>query len=217
MHEKETTNSDTVTDEAIPEGEASHSDSDTNPGINAHSCPPPVPNLAVSSRPPNQYVSPLTMPSTEASSALEVRRVSIHSISFPKTDNGLQLSIPMPAHQEITQTFKESYNVGYDSNGELGPFFDTVAGEQYDSSDEEEEDTPAGTPAEPVANNDAPAEPMANNDTPAKPVATNATPAEPSAINDAPAINEATSNLMTAAQLKEQLKYRKLSQNEGKS
>jgi len=63
-----------------------------------------------------------------------------------ETDNGLQLSIPMPTRQEAKHTFKESYNNGYDSNDELGPFFDAVAGEQFDFSDEEEEDTPVSTP-----------------------------------------------------------------------
>jgi hypothetical protein len=112
----------------------------------------------------------------------------------------------MPVHQEITHAFKESCNDGYDSDGKFDPFFDAVAGEQCDSSDEEEENTSAGTPAEPVANNYAPAKPMANKDAPAKFVATNDTPAEHSALNDTPAINEAAINMMAVAQLKEQLK-----------
>lgn len=64
MHEKESSNSDTDANGAIPEHEAStHSDSVVNPATNASSCPPPVPNLSVPSRPPNRDVSPLTMPS----------------------------------------------------------------------------------------------------------------------------------------------------------
>jgi hypothetical protein len=123
-----------------------------------------------------------------------------------ETDNGLQLSIPMTTRQEAKHTFKESYNDGYNSNDELGPFFDAVAGEQFDFSDEEEEDSLVSTPVEPMANSNAPAESGSNYDT----------PAEPSAINntlDTPAINEAAINLITVAQLKEELKKRKLSQS----
>jgi len=207
MHEKESSNSDTDANGTIPEHEAStHSESVINPATNLSSCPPPVPNLSIPSRPPNRDVSPLTMPSTEASSTLEERRVSIHNIGFVETDNGLQLSIPMTTRQEAKHTFKESYNDGYNSNDELGPFFDAVAGEQFDFSDEEEEDSLVSTPVEPMANSNAPAESGSNYDT----------PAEPSAINntlDTPAINEAAINLITVAQLKEELKKRKLSQS----
>lgn len=97
-----------------------------------------------------------------------------------------------------------TYNDGYDFDGELGPFFDAVAGENDFSSDEKDEDEETGQSAQLA---------LINNES--IPVISEVAP-----VNDSPALlllTEPQVMAMTANQLKDELAKRKLSKNRVKA
>jgi hypothetical protein len=96
-----------------------------------------------------------------------------------------------------------TYNDGYDFDGELGPFFDAVAGENDFSSDEKEEDEETGQSTQLA---------LINNES--IPVISEAAP-----VNDSPPplLTEPQVMAMTANQLKDELAKRKLSKNRVKA
>jgi hypothetical protein len=109
---------------------------------------------------PNVNNSPLTAPTmtttTRGSDVMETTNtgenseetaaqqlVSIQNIAFEYNGAGVVLSVPQTTAQ-LQFDAKGSYCDGYDSDGELGPFFDAIMDEASDSEDDEELPTAAG-------------------------------------------------------------------------
>ena len=56
--------------------------------------------------------------------------------AYEQTESGKHLSIPVTT-TKIYHTFNLNYNEGYDSDNELGPFYDAVVGEEdFDDDDD---------------------------------------------------------------------------------
>ena len=123
--------------------------------------------------------SPLTMPSTstgtgsveeaEAEAAAQ-QLVSIQNTSYEHNEAGIALSVPETTRQ-LDFIARDSYRDRYDSDGELGPFFDAVVDEPSDSEDEEELPIGAPLPEVPIASdqtqptsNDAEIQPTVNDE-----------------------------------------------------
>jgi hypothetical protein len=62
--------------------------------------------------------------------------VRIQNISYEQNEDGVALSVPETTRQ-LEFTACNSYHYGYNSNGELGPFFGAVLDELSDSEDED--------------------------------------------------------------------------------
>ena len=118
--------------------------------------------------------------------------VSIQNVNYNET--GIALSVPVTTAQ-LTFDARDSYGDGYDSDGELGPFYDAVFDEPSESEDEEELATDV---------------PLTNVPTPAVP--NDLEQAEPS-----PTLGEDTVKRLTVSQLKDELRKRKLTVNGVKS
>ena len=156
-----------------------------------------LPPLSISTLPPiqtiNQMVredpSPLTMPSNNAQSEAFQRNVSARRVEYEVSDTGVVLSVPISSQLPYSNNNNEqTYQDGYDSDGEIGPFFDAVAF-QLDDEDEvfdEEEHAPA-------------------------PETTNENQQQETEVP--PAASIPNFHLMTVAQLKEELRKRNLPVN----
>jgi hypothetical protein len=141
--------------------------------------------------------SPITLPSH--SSMGNLNNLSTAGVAFEQSDDGVQLSVPTTqSTRTIKNTDEGTYAMGYDSDGEVGPFFDAVVGEMedYDSEDSSCNDYDEIPPPEDIGS-PAPAE-------------LDLPPPEevelPSSI--APILTEDMIRQMTVAQLKTELEKR---------
>jgi len=114
-------------------------------------CPPPLEGIIEQEKVCNP--SPLTLPSncrheknnddSKICSQNEGNNkvlVSVHCINFDITDAGVALSVPgSTTQQPASKNNENTYRDGYDSNNELGPFFDAVAEEKNDSEEMDDE------------------------------------------------------------------------------
>jgi hypothetical protein len=87
--------------------------------------------------------------------------VSVTRTPFQTTINGTHLSVPVESEMRQFNCFdEEAHDAGYDSDGQLGPFFDAVADEvPFDEYEEEEPGIIMASPP-PVENNQAEAPPI---------------------------------------------------------
>jgi hypothetical protein len=85
--------------------------------------------------------SPLTMPFTNTNS----QNVGVRRVEYDVTGSGVVLSVPATTEAPCSNNNRnQTYQEGYDSDEEVGPFFDAVAS-QLDDDDEvfdEEEHAP---------------------------------------------------------------------------
>jgi hypothetical protein len=133
---------------------------------------------------------------------------SVRRVEFQQTEGGVFISVPV----ETTATMggiknlnEETYCLGYDSDGELGPFFDAVADEKWDSdSDDDEESVFLMTPPTPP-------------DQPAPPTIESTVDANQPIAAAAASLTEVEVKAMNVSQLKEELKKRSKSTNGKKS
>jgi hypothetical protein len=119
--------------------------------------------------------------------------VSIQNTAYEYNEMCVALSVPQTIAQ-LQFNARDTYCDGYDSDCELGPFFDAVMDEPSESEDEEELPT-AGAPSILLLPTDAPASKQTQ-------------PPPPPPLLDKDAVK-----CMTVAQLKEELKKRKLTVN----
>ncbi len=139
----------------------------TPPEIDAPPLPSPqLPPIAIidvangNTNPPNVNNSPLMAPTmttaTKGSDVTETTNtgknseetaawqlVSIQNIVFEYNETGVALSVPQTRAQ-LQFNAKGSYHDGYNSDGQLSPFFDAIMDEASDSEDDEELPTQAG-------------------------------------------------------------------------
>ncbi len=127
--------------------------------------------------------------------------VSIRRVEFEQSADGVHISVPVTAgYTSISNGNEDTYNLGYDSDGEIGPFYDAVADEVQYSSEQEEEDLMAALPKASNILPETPAESLESTNT-----LTNA--------EVTPEPTEEKVMTMTVNQLKEELAKRKLSKN----
>jgi hypothetical protein len=130
----------------------------------------------------------ITGESSEEAAAWQL--ISIQNVNYECNETGIALSVPV-ATAQLTFNARDSYGHGYDSDGELGPFYDAVFDEPSESKEEEE-----------LASN----VPLTNVPTPAVP--NDSEHAEPS-----PTLDEDTVKRLTISQLKDELRKQKLTVN----
>jgi hypothetical protein len=90
---------------------------------------------ATTDTPRDSETSPVTFPS------LTLEKTPLRStagVLFEQGEGGVNVSVPVTTEARVIRNIDEStYSNRYDSDGEIGPFFDAVAAEkQYDSDDE---------------------------------------------------------------------------------
>lgn len=164
-------------------------------------CPRPVPFVSLPAEMPSvNGQSPLTMPSTSATTETTEdvveetavqQHVSVQNTTYMHNEEGVPLSVPEAMVRRLVFTAHESCGDGHDSDGELGPFFDAVLDEASDSEDEDELPSSNVVPPPPDTVPPAPQESQ-------QPIVT---------------LNEEDVKKMNVAQLKEELKKRKLTVN----
>jgi hypothetical protein len=186
----------------------------TPPEIDAPPLPSPqLPPIAIidvangNTNPPNVNNSPLTPPTmttaTRGSDVTETTNtgensqetaarqlVSIQNIAFEYNEAGVALSVPQTTAQ-LQFNAKDSYHDGYDSDSELGPFFDAIMDEASDSEDDEELPTAAGVES----------------------ASTLQLPTDVPPLPPPPLLTEDAVKRMNVAQLKDELKKQKLTVN----
>jgi len=186
----------------------------TPPEIDAPPLPSPqLPPIAIidvangNTNPPNVNNSPLTAPTmttaTRGSDVTETTNtgensqetaarqlVSIQNIAFEYNEAGVALSVPQTTAQ-LQFNAKDSYHDGYDSDSELGPFFDAIMDEASDSEDDEELPTAAGVES----------------------ASTLQLPTDVPPLPPPPLLTEDAVKRMNVAQLKDELKKQKLTVN----
>jgi hypothetical protein len=146
--------------------------------------------------------SPLTMTTTNGSSrggSLSVSApVSIANVSYQQTNDGAYLSVPEGHGLRGINCLDESaFELGYDSDGELGPFFDAVADEaNWEDYDEVPREV-SEPPEQPLPPQD---------DSPASVVV-------PPAVTNPPQLSETVIRGMKVAELRNELKGRNQSSN----
>jgi hypothetical protein len=171
------------------------------------SAAPPIDFIAKQSYDDTIGPSPLT---SQTSSTREIPKEpmeSVRRVEFQQTEGGVFISVPV----ETTATMggiknlnEETHRLGYDSDGELGPFFDAVANENwYSDSDDDEEPVFLMTPPTPPEQSAPPA------------IASTVDANQP--IAAAVSLTEVEVRAMNVNQLKEQLKKRSKSTNGKKS
>jgi hypothetical protein len=153
--------------------------------LNANSSPLTAPSITTGTRGSDVMETIIKEESIEATAAWQL--VSIQNIAYECNERDVALSVPQTTAQ-LQFNARDSYHDGYDSDGELGPFFDAVMNEPSDSEDEEELTT-TGAPSMLPLPTDTPPE--------------QTQPPPPLLVEDA-------KKGMTVAQLKEELKKRKL-------
>jgi len=189
---------------------------ETNPEIDVPPLPPlaapPLTSISVANNSItscNTNNSPLTAPSmntgtngtrvtsdtgitTEETPAQPVA-VTIQNVVYEYNTNGVALSVPNASAVHVEFNARDSYRDGYDSDGKLGPFFDAVMDEGTDESDDDEElPTASAAPLPREATNTAGEEP------------------QPAPV---PLLDEDSVKVMNVAQLKDELRKRKLTVN----
>jgi hypothetical protein len=92
--------------------------------------------------------SPITQPSIQESEEGEKednqqRMISSTNAEYTQSQSGVYLSVPLAATTTHTKslTFNTDYSEGYDSDGEIGPFFDAVQGEEEFDDDDSDDDS----------------------------------------------------------------------------
>jgi hypothetical protein len=130
--------------------------------------------------------SPLTTSATTADSETFQRSVSARRVEYDVTDDGVVISVPVTSDIPYSNNNNGTYEDGYDSNGQLGPFYDAVCNEKDDDDEEfiEEEQRPLNE----VSNDSVQQE----------------------SHEIAPEANLPNFQLMTVAQLKDELRKRNL-------
>ena len=114
--------------------------------------------------------------------------VSSRQVEYDMNAEGVALSVPVTTQMRMSLNSNQlTYHDGYDSDGEVGPFYDAVANE-LDSKDEMYDEEEHGEPVVEAIQEDE------------------STP-------DTPSLTEEDINKMTVAQLKEELHKRKQSVN----
>jgi hypothetical protein len=150
--------------------------------------------LSICTLPPIQTIteavpndpSPLTTSATTADSETFQRSVSARRVEYDVTDDGVVISVPVTSDIPNSNNNNGTYEDGYDSDGQLGPFYDAVLNEKDDDDEEfiEEEQRPLNE------------------------VSDDSVQQEPHEI--APEANLPNFQLMTVAQLKDELRKRNL-------
>jgi hypothetical protein len=133
--------------------------------------------------------SPLTTSATTADSGAFQRSVSARRVEYDVTDDGVALSVPVTSQMPYSNNNTSTYEDGYDSDGQLGPFYDAVAHQKDD--DDEEFDEEEQIPLHEVSDESVQQEP-------------------PEIV---PEVNLPNFQLMTVAQLKDELRKRNLPVN----
>lgn len=121
---------------------------DGRPGSNTSESPtqmtstengPPVPHFNLPSASRNTNTSPLTNPSNGRSSEVsEVAHSSEQGVPYERILDGCYLSVPVTKEVRTLVMDEELFDDGYDSDGQVGPFFDAVANEvDFDSYEED--------------------------------------------------------------------------------
>mmetsp|Transcript_15692 Transcript_15692/g.22367 ORF Transcript_15692/g.22367 Transcript_15692/m.22367 type:complete len:238 (-) Transcript_15692:894-1607(-) len=90
--------------------------------------------------------SPITQPSIQESEEgggedYQQRMVSSTNAEYSQSQSGVYLSVPLASTTALKLTFDTDYSQGYDSDGELGPFFDAVEGEEDFEDDDSDDDS----------------------------------------------------------------------------
>ncbi len=85
--------------------------------------------------------SPLTLPSSTVQSRTDQRGASARRVQYDATDTAVMLSVPVTSEMSYSNKDNNSgtYQDGYVSDGEVGPFFDAVATQKDDDDDEFDE------------------------------------------------------------------------------
>jgi hypothetical protein len=149
--------------------------------------------------------SPLTF---QTSSIDETIQRSLAGVSFEQAEGGINISVPTTASSRmITNADEETYLLGYDSDGEIGPFYDAVQNEmECNDEDEDDECSNSGLAATETAGA-IPAE-NASQGVPAELTeAAEAVPKPPTILS------EEAIRMMTIAKLKDELGRRGLSKS----
>jgi hypothetical protein len=87
--------------------------------------------------------SPLTTSATTANSGAFQQSVSARRVEYDVMDDGVVLSMPVTSQIPYANNRGSTSEDGYDSDGQLGPFYDAVAHEKDDDAedfDEEEQE-----------------------------------------------------------------------------
>jgi hypothetical protein len=134
--------------------------------------------------------SPLTIPPTSVESQAFRQRLSAMRVEYDVTDTGIMLSVPVTSEIPYAKNNNcNTYQEGYDSDGEVGPFFDAIANQKDDDDEEFDEDEHTPVLEEASSNNQQ----QENEVT--------------------PVVNSTDLQKMTAAQLKDELRKRNLAVN----
>jgi hypothetical protein len=160
--------------------------------LNANNSPLTAPSMTTGTRGSDVMETTITGESSEETAAWQL--VSNQNVAYECNKTGVALSVPLTTAQ-LQFNARDFYCDGYDSDGELGPFFDAVMDELSDTEDEEELPTAGGAPSILL-------------------LPTNALPSEQTQLPPPPPLlDEDAVKSMTVAQLKEELKKRKLAVN----
>jgi hypothetical protein len=90
--------------------------------------------------------SPITQPSIQESEEgggedNQQRMVSSTNAEYSQSQSGVYLCVPLASTTAPKLTFNTDYSQGYDSDGELGPFFDAVEDEEDLEDDDSDDDS----------------------------------------------------------------------------
>ncbi len=89
------------------------------------SAPPPISRIMVADP---KDPSPLTVPTTASNVVHFQEIVSLRRVEYGVTDSRIALSVPITSKIPYSNnTNNQTYQEGYDSDGETGPFLDVVA------------------------------------------------------------------------------------------
>ena len=158
--------------------------------LNANNSPLTAPSMTTGTRGSDAMETTDAGESSEETAARQL--VSIQNTAYECNETGVALSVPQTTAQ-LQFNARDTYRDGYDSDGELGPFFDAVMDEPSESEDEEELPT-VGAPSPILLPTDVQCE---QTQLPPPP----------------PLLDEDAVKSMTVAQLKDELKKRKLTVN----
>jgi hypothetical protein len=116
-----------IASSAVAQLGASQASSSPDPSL------PPLP--AIESNITNEP-SPLTLPSSSAPSTQNEVRISARRVEYDTTSNGVLLSVPVTSDlPQANRANCSQYQEGYDSDGEIGPFFDAIENQRYDNDE----------------------------------------------------------------------------------
>jgi hypothetical protein len=170
-----------IASSAVAQLGASQASSSPDPSL------PPLP--AIESNITNEP-SPLTLPSSSAPSTQNEVRISARRVEYDTTSNGVLLSVPVTSDlPQANRANCSQYQEGYDSDGEIGPFFDAIENQRYDNDEIFNEEEPERA-EENIVNEESEMQQA-----------------------DEPMANLPNYHTMTVAQLKDELRKRNLSVN----